>query len=59
MPGSHVVIRTMGDELTDEEYIEAAKIAAYYSKGKNSGRVEVDYTKNQTLKSPQMPSQVL
>jgi predicted ribosome quality control (RQC) complex YloA/Tae2 family protein len=52
MPGSHVVIRTMGDELTDEEYIEAAKIAAYYSKGKNSGRVEVDYTKKSNIKKP-------
>jgi predicted ribosome quality control (RQC) complex YloA/Tae2 family protein len=52
MPGSHVVIRTMGDELTDEEYIEAAKIAAYYSKGKNSGRVEVDYTKKSIIKKP-------
>ena len=45
MPGSHVIIRTKGDELTDEEFIEAAKIAAYYSKGKNSSTVEVDYTK--------------
>jgi predicted ribosome quality control (RQC) complex YloA/Tae2 family protein len=52
MPGSHVVIRTIGDELTDEEYIEAAKIAAYYSKGKNSGRVEVDYTKKSNIKKP-------
>lgn len=52
MPGSHVVIRTNGDELTDEEYIEAARIAAFYSKGKNSGTVEVDYTKKSNVKKP-------
>jgi len=52
MPGSHVVIRTNGDELTDEEYIEAARIAAFYSKGKKSGTVEVDYTKKSNVKKP-------
>jgi predicted ribosome quality control (RQC) complex YloA/Tae2 family protein len=52
MPGSHVIIRTKGDELTDEEFIEAAKIAAYYSKGKNSSTVEVDYTKKSNIKKP-------
>lgn len=52
MPGSHVIIRTKGDELTDEEFVEAAKIAAYYSKGKNSSTVEVDYTKKSNIKKP-------
>ncbi|WP_313370811.1 NFACT RNA binding domain-containing protein, partial [Sedimentibacter sp.] len=52
MPGSHVVIRTNGDELTDDEYVEAAQIAAYYSKGKNSGTVEVDYTKKINVRKP-------
>ncbi|WP_179237828.1 Rqc2 family fibronectin-binding protein [Sedimentibacter hydroxybenzoicus] len=52
IPGSHVIIRTNGDELTDDEYIEAAKIAAYYSKGKNSGTVEVDYTKKINVRKP-------
>lgn len=52
MPGSHVVIKTNGDELTDEEYVEAAQIAAYYSKGKNSNSVEVDYTKKTNIKKP-------
>lgn len=52
MPGSHVIIRTNGDELTDEEYMEAARIAAFYSKGKNSGTVEVDYTKKSNVKKP-------
>lgn len=52
MPGSHVIIKTNGDELTDEEYVEAAQIAAYYSKGKSSGAVEVDYTKKSNIKKP-------
>lgn len=52
MPGSHVIIRTNGDELTDDEYVEAAQIAAYYSKGKNAGMVEVDYTKKTNVKKP-------
>ena len=52
MPGSHVIIKTNGDELTDEEYVEAAKIAAFYSKGKISSTVEVDYTKKSNIKKP-------
>ncbi|MFA9423549.1 MAG: NFACT family protein [Sedimentibacter sp.] len=52
IPGSHVIIKTNGDELSDEEYVEAAKLAAYYSKGKNSGQVEVDYTKKSNIKKP-------
>ncbi len=52
MPGSHVIIKTNGDELTDDEYVEAARIAAYYSKGKNSGSVEIDYTKKSNVKKP-------
>lgn len=52
MPGSHVIIKTNGGELTDDEYVEAARIAAYYSKGKNSGAVEVDYTKKSNVKKP-------
>lgn len=52
MPGSHVIIKTNGDELSDDEYVEAARIAAYYSKGKNSGTVEIDYTKKLNVKKP-------
>lgn len=52
IPGSHVVIKTNGDELTDEEYMEAARLAAFYSKGKNNSLVEVDYTKKQNIRKP-------
>ena len=47
-----MIIRTNGDELTDDEYVEAAQIAAYYSKGKNAGMVEVEYTKKTNVKKP-------
>ncbi len=52
IPGSHVIIKTNGEELADNEYVEAASVAAYYSKGKNSGTVEVDYTKKINVKKP-------
>lgn len=52
IPGSHVIIRTKGDQLTDEEYVEAARIAAFYSKGKTSSTVEVDYSKRANIKKP-------
>lgn len=52
MPGSHVILRVEGNELSDDEYVEAAGVAAYYSKGKNSGLVEVDYTKKSNVKKP-------
>ncbi len=52
IPGSHVVIKTNGDELEDIEYMEAAKLAAFYSKGKKNSLVEVDYTKRQNIRKP-------
>ena len=52
IPGSHVVIKTNGDELEDIEYMEAARLAAFYSKDKNNSLVEVDYTKRQNIKKP-------
>ncbi|WP_326909286.1 Rqc2 family fibronectin-binding protein [Sedimentibacter sp. MB31-C6] len=52
IPGSHVILKTNNEELTDEEYVEAAKVAAFYSKGKNSSSVEVDYTKKINVKKP-------
>jgi len=52
IPGSHVLVKTNGDELKDEEYVEAARLAAYYSKAKNSSSVEVDYTQKSNVKKP-------
>lgn len=43
MPGSHVVVFLDGREITDTALAEAAAIAATYSKGKASPKVEIDY----------------
>jgi predicted ribosome quality control (RQC) complex YloA/Tae2 family protein len=50
MPGSHVIVHC---ENLDEYTIRlASTIAAYYSKGKNSSSVPVNYTTVRTLKKP-------
>lgn len=41
--GSHVVIKD-GEKASEETLVEAAMLAAYYSKGKESSNVAVDYT---------------
>ncbi|MGL4772637.1 MAG: Rqc2 family fibronectin-binding protein [Clostridium sp.] len=50
MPGSHVILCT--NELLDKSIEEAAQIAAYYSNGKGSSKVDVDYTYVKNLKKP-------
>ena len=51
--GSHAIIKTGGDENVPERTIfEAALIAAYYSKGRNSANVSVDYTAVKNVKKP-------
>ncbi len=51
MPGSHVVVHS---ESLDEYTIRlASQIAAYFSKGKYSSSVPVNYTQIKTLKKPQ------
>ena len=50
IPGSHVVIR---DKAPSNEVIqEAACLAAYFSKARNSSSVPVDYTKVRNVKKP-------
>ena len=51
--GSHVIIRTNGGEDVPESTIfEAANLAAYYSRGRNSSNVAVDYTPVKNVKKP-------
>ncbi|RBW67499.1 Rqc2 family fibronectin-binding protein [Bacillus taeanensis] len=50
IPGSHVVIRNV--EFTEQTLIEAANLAAYFSKAKFSSSVPVDYTKIRYVKKP-------
>lgn len=53
MAGSHVIVKLeTADELPDRTYEEAARLAAYYSKGKNAPKVEIDYTERRNLKKP-------
>ncbi len=50
IPGSHVIVKTEGKELPDRVYEEAGALAAYYSKGKNNPKVEIDYLQRKLLK---------
>ena len=53
IPGSHTLIRTNGTgEAPDRTILEAAQLAAYYSKAKNSAQVPVDYTQVKNVKKP-------
>lgn len=51
IPGSHVVIKANG-KIPNTTLEEAANLAAYYSKSKNSSNVPVDYTEIKNLKKP-------
>lgn len=50
IPGSHVIVKTEGKELPDRVFEEAGALAAYYSKGKDSDKVEIDYIQKKFVK---------
>lgn len=52
IPGSHVVVKSGGDELPDRTFEEAARLAAYYSKNRTSEKVEIDYIQRKHVKKP-------
>lgn len=53
MAGSHVIVKLeTADELPDRTYEEAGRLAAYYSKGRQAPKVEIDYTERRNLKKP-------
>lgn len=52
MPGSHVIVKTRGDELPDKTFEEAGQLAAYYSKGKGGDKIEIDYIEKKHVKKP-------
>ena len=52
MPGSHVIVKTEGKELPDRTFEEAARLAAYYSKGREQEKVEIDYLQKKYVKKP-------
>ncbi len=52
IPGSHTIIRLKGRKLTDRALEEAAMLAAFHSKARNSSNVPVDYTTVKNVKKP-------
>lgn len=51
-PGSHVIVRTNGQELPDRTFEEAGRLAAYYSKNRGGDKVEIDYVQKKQVKKP-------
>lgn len=53
MPGSHVVVKLgNAEELPDRTFEEAARLAAYYSRGRGQEKVEIDYIQKKHVKKP-------
>ncbi len=50
IPGSHVIVKSEGVELPDRTFEEAAGLAAYYSKGRDNEKVEIDYVQKKQVK---------
>ena len=51
-PGSHVIVKSKNEDLPDRTFEEAGKLAAYYSKGRQAPKVEIDYTQKKNLRKP-------
>ena len=52
IPGSHVIIKTQGRNVSDSTLYEGAMLAAYFSKAKSSSNVPVDYCLRKNVKKP-------
>lgn len=50
--GSHVIVKSRGEELPDRTYEEAGRLAAYYSSARDQDKVEIDYTLKKNIKKP-------
>ena len=49
-PGSHVIVKANNTMPPDGTFEEAARLAAYYSKNRNSGKVDIDYIEKKQVK---------
>lgn len=49
-PGSHVIVKCNNQELPDNTFEEAARLAAFYSKGAKQDKVEIDYIQKKHIK---------
>ena len=52
MPGSHVIVKNKGGEMPDRVFEEAGKLAGYYSSGRDSDKLEIDYLQKKNVKKP-------
>lgn len=52
MPGSHVIVKSNNEELPDRVFEEAGRLAAYYSKGRDNDKIEIDYLQKKNVKKP-------
>ncbi|MDB5081273.1 MAG: hypothetical protein JWP00_3197 [Chloroflexi bacterium] len=55
MPGSHVIIKTGGREVPEKTLEMAAALAAHYSKGRTSTKVEVVYAPQRYIRKVKGP----
>jgi len=52
IPGSHVILVTRGAEVGEAVLLEAANLAAWYSRGRASSNVAVDYVTRKHVRKP-------
>jgi len=52
IPGAHVIIRTEGKEVPPNTLLEAAGLAAFFSKARGTKNVPVDYTQKKHISKP-------
>ncbi|MCM1184028.1 MAG: NFACT family protein [Roseburia sp.] len=52
MHGSHVIVKSNGEELPDRVFEEAGRLAAHYSQARGQMKVQVDYTQKKNVKKP-------
>lgn len=51
-PGAHVILRSAGRSVRHDEILQAAAIAAHFSRGRTSGTVAVDFTRRRHVRKP-------
>nr|WP_252891171.1 NFACT family protein [Thermoclostridium stercorarium] len=51
IPGSHVIVR-VPDPIPEKTLFEAASLAAWFSKARNSSKVQIDYTRAKYVRKP-------
>ncbi|RDU24856.1 Rqc2 family fibronectin-binding protein [Anaerosacchariphilus polymeriproducens] len=52
IPGSHVILKSNGNDIPDRTFEEAGKLAAYYSSARKNSKVEIDYSLKKNIKKP-------